>query len=135
MTTIDYGSKSFEKLTRKQLLTLAYALEDQRDRALRLANVKQGKASCGFDMEAHARSYNEGYRDAMMHLSDAWPEGDEPAPADTVVEWAVRFPAGVRAPTKDRAEAEEDVQWVVDGELVRRLCTTTEWTRVVVPVA
>lgn len=34
MTTIDYGSTPYSKLKRQQLLTLAYALEDMRDRAI-----------------------------------------------------------------------------------------------------
>ncbi len=34
MSVIEYPAKSFHKLTRKQLITLAIALEEQRDRAI-----------------------------------------------------------------------------------------------------
>jgi hypothetical protein len=99
-----------------------------------IQNVAHGKPSCGFDMEQHASSYNEGYRDAMMQSTSNWPglwtEGDEQPLAETVIEWAVQSPGGIHTITGDRAEAEEDVQWIVDGELVQRLRTTTDWQTV-----
>lgn len=43
MTTIHYPAKSYDKLNRQQLLQLAYALEDTRDRALRRLEAIEGK--------------------------------------------------------------------------------------------
>ena len=44
MSVIEYPPKSFYKLTRQQLITLALALEEQRDRALSAMDRVEGVA-------------------------------------------------------------------------------------------
>lgn len=43
MSTIHYPAKSYDSLNRQQLLQVAYALEDTRDRALRRLEAIEGK--------------------------------------------------------------------------------------------
>lgn len=42
-------------------------------------------------------------------------------------EYAVEYPAGVTQISEDPGDVEEWVQWIVDGQLVRRTVTHSEW--------
>lgn len=62
MTTIHYPPKAYSQLKRDQLITLAYALEDQRDRALR-----RNEAAT----ESLAAAYEEAKGDAHQGVLEA----------------------------------------------------------------
>lgn len=45
----------------------------------------------------------------------------------STTEWAIEYPGGYQQVSDDRGDVEDGVQWVVDGQLVKRSVTYSEW--------